>query len=85
MLYTASIYLLEATLLTWLIGASFGQRIMGVAVVAMNGANLAPWRTFVRTLLILVVIPAVIIDSNGRGLHDRLVGSMAIRRRYSRN
>lgn len=80
MLYTASIYLLEATVLTWLIAASFGQRIMGLAVVGMNGANLAPWRTFVRTLLILLVIPAVVIDSNGRGLHDRIVGSMVIRR-----
>jgi hypothetical protein len=28
-----------------------------------------------RTLLILLVIPAVVYDNEGRGLHDRIVGS----------
>jgi hypothetical protein len=32
-----------------------------------------------RTLLILLVIPALVMDSDGRGLHDRIVGSRVIR------
>jgi len=80
MIATASIFCLEATVLTWLLAASFGQRIMRLAVVRLDGSNLSPWRAFVRTLLILLVIPPVVIDSHGRGLHDRLVGSMVIRR-----
>ena len=61
--------------------ASFGQRLLGVSVVGMDGGRLALWRVFVRTLLICLIIPAVVYDNTGRGLHDRAVGSVATRSR----
>jgi uncharacterized RDD family membrane protein YckC len=61
--------------------ASFGQRLLGVSVMRMDGGRLALWRVFVRTLLICLIIPAVVFDNTGRGLHDRVVGSVAIRSR----
>ncbi len=70
----------EVILLTWLTTASFGQRIMGLQVLRTDGDRLALWRVAVRTLLICLVIPAIIIDSNGRGLQDRAVGSLVTRR-----
>ena len=36
-------------------------------------------RAALRTLLICLVIPAVVMDSYGRGLHDRAVGSIVLR------
>jgi hypothetical protein len=61
--------------------ASFGQRLLGVSVVGMDGGRLALWRIVVRTLLICLIIPAVVYVNTGRGLHDRAVGSVANRKR----
>ena len=72
---TLSIFALEVIVLTWLTTASFGQRILGICVLAVDGSRLALWRVALRTLLICLVIPAVVYDSDGRGLHDRVVGS----------
>jgi uncharacterized RDD family membrane protein YckC len=75
------IFAAEVILLTWLLGSSFGQRILGVTVVRVDGTRLGLGRVALRTLLICLVIPAVVIDSYGRGLHDRAVGSVALRAR----
>ncbi len=79
-LTTLLIFVVQVILLTWLMSASFGQRIMGIAVVRITGERLSLWRVALRTVLICLVIPAVVFDSDGRGLHDRLVGSVVIRR-----
>lgn len=71
----------QVILLTWLTSASFGQRIMGLRVQRLWGGRLSLWRVTIRTLLICLVIPAVVIDGNGRGLQDRAVSSVVIRRR----
>ena len=70
----------QIIILTWLTGSSFGQVIMGLRVVRTDGSRLSLWRVTLRTLLICLVIPAVVFDSTGRGLHDRAVGSIVIRR-----
>jgi uncharacterized RDD family membrane protein YckC len=65
---------------TFLLGASFGQKLLAMRVVNnFNGGRLSLWRIMLRTLLILLVIPALVMDSDGRGLHDRIVGSRVIR------
>jgi len=38
-----------------------------------------PWRAFVRTLLLVLIIPAVITDRDQRGLHDRIVATAVVR------
>lgn len=75
-----AVFALEIIVLTWLTTASFGQTIMKLRVVRTDGTRLSLWRVTVRTLLLCLVIPAVIYDSNGRGLHDRAVGSIVVRR-----
>lgn len=76
---TLSLFAFEVILLTWLTSASFGQRVLGLSVVGVDGARLSLWRVILRTLLICLVIPAVVMDSAGRGLHDRAVGSIVVR------
>ena len=79
MLLTVVVFALEVIVLTWLTGASFGQRILGLRVMAIDGGRLPLWRVVVRTLLLLLVIPAVVYDDQGRGLHDRVAGSVVVR------
>lgn len=79
MLLTVVVFAVEVTVLTWLTGASFGQRILGLRVVSIQGGRLPLWRVVVRTLLLLLVIPAVVYDDQGRGLHDRVAGSVVVR------
>lgn len=76
---TLGIFFLEVTLLTWLLGGSFGQVLLRLRVQRLDGGRLPLWRVAVRTLLICLVIPAVVFDADGRGLHDRLVGSRVMR------
>lgn len=81
MLATLLIFTGEVIVLTWLTGASFGQRITGLRVISIEGGRLPLWRVVVRTALILLVIPAVVYDDQGRGLHDRVAGSVVVRAR----
>ncbi len=60
-------------------GGSPGHRILGMRVIHLGGGWVGLWRPVVRTLLIVVVIPAVIWDSDQRGIHDKLTGLALIR------
>lgn len=79
MLATTAVFYVEIVLFTFLLGSSFGQKLLSMRVVNLNGGRLSLWRIMLRTLLILLVIPALVMDSDGRGLHDRIVGSRVIR------
>jgi len=79
MLATLLIFTAEVIVLTWLTGASFGQRIVGLRVISIDGGRLPLWRVVIRTALILLVIPAVVYDAQGRGLHDRVAASVVVR------
>ena len=79
-LATLAIFAFEIIILTWLTGSSFGQRILGIAVVSETGGSLALWRIIVRTALICIVIPALVYDSQRRGLQDLAVGSRVVMR-----
>lgn len=61
------------------VGGSPGHRILGMRLVRIDGAWIGVWRPIVRTLLLIVVIPAVIWDADQRGLHDKAVGTVLIR------
>ena len=59
---------------------SVGHLIFGLRVVPLAGGYLGVWRPFARTALLCLVIPAVIWDRDQRGMHDRLVGTILVRR-----
>ena len=75
---TLGIFAFEVTVLTWLWGASFGQRLVGLRVVGRT-RRLGLVAATLRTVLICIVIPPLIWDADGRGLHDRAVDSVVIR------
>jgi uncharacterized RDD family membrane protein YckC len=72
-LLTLIIFALEVILFTWLMGASFGQRIVGLRVKDfIKDSNPSLLQSIFRTLLIVLIIPPLLADAEGRGLHDRL-------------
>ncbi len=77
---TLGVFAAEVVLFTWLAGSSFGQRLLGLQVVRIDGRG-APglWRALGRTLLLCLLVPALIWDRDQRGLHDRLVGTVLLR------
>jgi hypothetical protein len=59
---------------------SIGHLIFGLRVVPLVPGYLGVWRPFVRTILVMLFIPAVIYDKDQRGLHDRWAGTILVRR-----
>ena len=75
-----AIFVLEVGLMTALTGASIGQRLFGIRVVSYPDQYfLLPSKAFLRTLLIALVLPALVIDNESRGLHDRFTKSQVVR------
>jgi len=61
------------------IGGTPGHRIMGLRIQLVHGGWVGLWRPIVRTLLLLVVIPAAVWDADQRGLHDKAAGTVLLR------
>lgn len=60
-------------------GGSPGHRILGMRLMRLDGGWVGLWRPIVRTLLLVIVIPAVVFDADQRGLHDKATGLVLIR------
>ena len=45
------------------------------------GGAAGGWRAVVRTALLCLLVPALLVDADGRGLHDRLTGTAVVRDR----
>lgn len=72
-LFTLIVFATEVALFTWLMGSSFGQRIVGIRVRDLvKDSNPTFVQSLIRTLLIVVLIPPLLADAEGRGLHDRI-------------
>lgn len=78
---TLPIFALEVLALTWLAGGSAGQLAYGLRVVRLDRRPVGLPRAALRTLLLLLLVPAVIWDRDGRGLHDRAAGTVVVRSR----
>ncbi|MFC9558582.1 RDD family protein [Agromyces sp. NPDC056965] len=61
------------------IGGSLGHRLLGMRVIPLEGGWVGPWRPVVRTALLLIVVPALVWDSDQRGFHDKVAGTVLIR------
>ena len=61
------------------IGGSIGHRLLGMRVVPIAGGWVGLWRPIVRTLLLVIVIPALIWDADQRGFHDKVAGTVLLR------
>jgi uncharacterized RDD family membrane protein YckC len=79
-LLTLIVFATEVTLFTWMMGSSFGQRIVGLRVIDFySDSNPTFVQSLFRTLLIVVLVPPLLADAEGRGLHDRLAKTKIIK------
>lgn len=63
-------------------GQTPGMRLVGLRLAHPRPAErLALWRAVVRTGLLMVLVPALVADADGRGLHDRLTDTAVVRDR----
>lgn len=76
---TLGIFALMQILFIPTIGGSVGHRLVGMRVVPLVGGWVGPWRPVVRTLLLVIVLPALVWDSDQRGFHDKVAGTVLIR------
>jgi len=63
----------------WALGGSIGHRILGLRLSALPGSKPAFWRPVVRSVLLSVVVPALVWDSDQRGFHDKVAGTVLVR------
>ncbi|MEY4457854.1 MAG: hypothetical protein RIS25_447 [Actinomycetota bacterium] len=73
------IFALESAVLGMLLGGTFGHLVLGMRVRGLTGP-VPWWKYVVRAILVSAVIPAVFMDENNRGLHDRILVTALVRR-----
>ncbi|MCF6474651.1 RDD family protein [Nonomuraea sp. MG754425] len=75
----ALVFALQYLVLVGWFGQTFGHRLMGVRVAAMDGGDPRLLPVAVRTVLLALVVPAAIWDRDHRGLHDRASNTVVVR------
>jgi uncharacterized RDD family membrane protein YckC len=61
-------------------GQTPGMRLLGLRLAHPRPRErLAPWRAVVRTALLCLLVPALLVDADGRGLHDRLTDTAVVK------
>ena len=90
-LATLAVFAVENLVLVATLGHTLGHRLLGLRVRRLGQTSLraAPAPVdgppgivpaAIRTVLVCLVIPAVVWDGDGRGLHDRAAGTVLVRR-----
>ncbi|PRZ03257.1 RDD family protein [Isoptericola sp. CG 20/1183] len=80
---TLAVFAVMNLLLVASVGSTIGHRLLGLRVrrLGVAGEHIVGFgRAAVRTVLLCLVIPAVVWDADGRGLHDRAAGTVIVRR-----
>jgi uncharacterized RDD family membrane protein YckC len=74
------VFAAENAILVATIGATFGHRCAGLRVELVSGGLPGPTRAVGRTILLCLAVPALIWDADQRGLHDKAVSTLVVRR-----
>jgi hypothetical protein len=77
--WALGVFLVMSLLTVGTVGSTPGKRIMGLRVIGEDGGRLGVVRVVVRSVLLLLVIPAIVWDRDSRGLHDRLARAVQVR------
>ncbi len=78
--WTLGIFIILQMLGGLLLAGSPGHLITGMRIAPIRGGALGVLPPLIRPLLVALVIPAVMVDEDQRGVHDRLVGTILVRR-----
>lgn len=73
------IFVIEQLVLMWTIGGGFGHICMGLRLIRIDRSRAGLWRPILRTGLLCLLLPALVWDSDQRGLHDVFSGTVLVR------
>lgn len=74
------VFVIEYVLFTATVGQTPGMRLARLRIVRVDRvARVGLWRAVLRTLGVVLLVPAVIWDANNRGVHDRLTQTAVVR------
>ena len=79
-----ALFLVLNLVLVTTMGATIGHRLLGLRVVSLDGDGWMPpppGRSALRALLLCLFVPAIILDADARGLHDKAARSVVVRTR----
>lgn len=76
---TLGIFAALQVLPMWILNGGIGHLVLGMRVVPLVPGPLGWWRPIVRTVLLCLVVPALVMDADQRGLHDRVPGTLLVR------
>jgi uncharacterized RDD family membrane protein YckC len=76
-LWTPVVFAVEDFLLTALTGFTIGKRLLGLRVARLDGRPVGLW-ALPRTILLMLVVPAMMMDRDLRGLQDKAAGTVVI-------
>jgi uncharacterized RDD family membrane protein YckC len=60
-------------------GRTVGHAVAGIRVALLDGHRAGFSAAVIRTVLLCLVIPPVVYNTDGRGLHDRAAGTIVLR------
>jgi len=61
------------------LGRTLGMNLVGIRIIRISRDEaVGPYRAFERTLLLFLLVPALVYDQDGRGLHDRLTDTAVV-------
>jgi uncharacterized RDD family membrane protein YckC len=71
-------FVAEVGILTGLLGRSIGKRVLGMHIENADGRPIGVPRAILRTLLLCIVLPAIVMTDDKRGIHDLAAGSRVV-------
>lgn len=74
-------FFVETTVLVAFAGGSAGQLICRLAVIRLDNTPVGLLRSGLRAALVCVVLPALVVGTDRRGLHDLAAGTAVVNRR----
>ncbi|WP_235735016.1 RDD family protein [Nocardioides alcanivorans] len=78
--YVLGVFVFEATVLTALMGGSFGKLVLRLRVVRFDasGRPVGLLHCLLRQVMVALVIPPLVYRPDGRGLHDIVAGTVTM-------
>jgi uncharacterized RDD family membrane protein YckC len=77
--WTPLVFGIQDFLLTATAGFTLGKRLMGVRVMRLDGGPVGFPFAAIRTILVMLVVPAMMMDRDLRGLQDKAARTVVVR------
>ncbi len=72
-------FAVQDIVLTATAGFTIGKRLTGLRVIRLDGMPVGFGRALIRTVLLMLVVPAMMMDRDLRGLQDKAAGTVVVR------